>query len=156
MAGLFYNRGKTRWAEYFSERTTTSRDFKVGLVKDTYTPNADDNLWGDAGVSSNEIATGNGYSAGGAAVTSDSTGFPTNTEDDTNDRNDLVLKDVTWTPSGGPIPSSGAGARWIVLYEDGATKHLICVWDAEDVLGSGGRINSTVGITLSGFKMRLS
>ena len=156
MAGLVYNRGKQRIAEYFSERTATARDFKCALVIDNYTPSADDNLWGDAGVSSNEIAAGNGYTAGGAAVTSDSTGFPSNTEDDTNDRNDLTMKDVVWTPSGGPIPASGEGARWIVLYEDGATKHLICVWDAEDVLGVGGRINSTVGITLSGFKLRIS
>jgi hypothetical protein len=71
-----------------------------------------------------EISAGNGYTAGGntASVTSSA---------QTSGTYKLVLGDpATWTASGGPIPSTGAGFRYAVLYNDtAANKELIGWWD---------------------------
>jgi len=54
--------------------------FKMALLTNAYTFDADHNEWGDAGVSANE-ASGTGYTAGGKALTTLAV-----TQDDTNDR----------------------------------------------------------------------
>ncbi len=75
-----------------------------------------------------EIATGNGYSAGGEAVARDiTTGFDSLTEDDTNDQAYLQLQNVEWTASGGSIPASGDGIRYPVLVDDAG--NVVCFWD---------------------------
>lgn len=75
-----------------------------------------------------EIAAGNGYSAGGEAVARDATtGFDNLTEDDPNDQAYLQLQNVEWTASGGSIPASGDGIRYPVLVDDAA--NVICFWD---------------------------
>jgi hypothetical protein len=86
-----------------------------------------------------EIAAGNGYTAGGAAVARNTTtGFDSLTEDDTNDLGSIQLQDVTWTASGGSIPSSGNGARYVVLVDDSA--NVICFWDLDsDVTVTSGQ-----------------
>lgn len=84
-------------------------------------------VWQAPGVDSDtlselsEIAAGNGYTSGGIALTRDATGFPTLTEDDTNDRADVVAANGVYTASGGPIPASGAGIAYEVITDDNAT-----------------------------------
>lgn len=66
-----------------------------------------------------EISAGNGYSAGGAAVTITSSAQSSGTYK-------LVGNDVVFTASGGAI----ATLRYAVLYNDTATnKELIGFWD---------------------------
>lgn len=59
-------------------------------------------------VSASELATANGYTAGGQVLTT-----PLVTEDDTNDRADFTYDNVTWTASGGDIVASGA-----IIFDD--------------------------------------
>lgn len=102
-----------------NQTTTPAAAYYLALVKSTASLSFDTNTWSD--VSAHEIAAGNGYTANGQLYTSNSTDFPTLTEDDTNDLASLTLKDVTWNASGGPIPSSGDGARYLVLMDNNAT-----------------------------------
>jgi hypothetical protein len=75
-----------------------------------------------------EIAAGNGYSAGGKAVERNATvGFDTLTEDDTNNQAYIQLRNVEWTGSGGSIPASGGGIRYPVLVDDAA--NVLLWWD---------------------------
>ena len=71
-----------------------------------------------------EIASGNGYVSGGNTATVTSSAQTSGTYK-------LVLGDpATWTASGGPIPSTGDGFRYAVLFNDSATnKELIGWWD---------------------------
>lgn len=44
----------------------------------------------------------------------------------------VQIKDVSWTASGGSIPSSGSGARYAVLTDDNATvgnREVLAYWD---------------------------
>lgn len=72
-----------------------------------------------------EIAAGNGYTAGGYSLTRNSTDFDVCTEADSLDRAFVQIKDVVWTASGGPIPSSGDGAKWAVLTTDDSNPLII-------------------------------
>ena len=64
-------------------------------------------MWSD--VSGQKIAAGNGYTANGISVARNTTDWDVLTQDDTNDRALVQLKNIVWTASGGPIPSSGGG-----------------------------------------------
>lgn len=110
-------------------------------------------VWHAPGVDTNtlselsEIAAGNGYSAGGIALTRDATGWPTLTEDDTNDRADLVAANGVYTASGGPIPASGAGAAYEVITDDNATvgnREVLMVSDLNDITGHPAGTEHTV------------
>lgn len=88
---------------------------KLALVTSSYTPNVDEtsghNVW--ANVSANEIAAGNGYTAGGltlasVAKTAIANGFK------------LDSDDAVWTASGGNIPAH----RYAVLYLSGSVWSL--------------------------------
>lgn len=149
MASAVYNRGKMILLTNGVGRGSLPTKWKMALVTSSYTPNVDHDTWAD--VSANEIATGNGYSAGGVDVEASSTGFTAESADDTNDRGEITIKDVVYTASGGQIPSSGSGARYAILMEYNATQstgRLIAYFDlAADK-------SSDVSITLSGFKLR--
>lgn len=84
---------------------------KLGLVSSAYSPNVDEttghNVWGD--VSANEIAAGNGYTAGGATIANDVATAITNGFKYESD-------DPSWTASGGNIPAW----RYGVLYVSGS------------------------------------
>jgi hypothetical protein len=67
---------------------------------------ADDTVWADAGVSSNQIPAGNGYTqfdgaAAGKQLASVTSGQPSAGVWM------FDAADITWTASGGPIPGSG-------------------------------------------------
>lgn len=104
----------------FQNQTTTPPSaYFLALVTSSATPTFDTNTWSQ--LSANEIAAGNGYTANGQSFTSNTTNFPTLTENDTDDLASITLKDVTWTAGGGSIPSSGAGARYLILMDNNGT-----------------------------------
>jgi len=86
----------------------TTHTFKMILMqsgfafdKDTHAEYAD--------VSGNELGNGNGYTTGGAALAGVAV-----TEDDVDDRAEIVWSNRSWTATGGPIgPASGA-----IIYDD--------------------------------------
>lgn len=69
-----------------------------------------------------EIAALNGYTAGGQSTSNGVTRSGGVTS--------VTGVDVVWTASGGPIPSSGAGFRYVVLYDATASgSPVIGAWD---------------------------
>jgi predicted TIM-barrel enzyme len=149
MAG-FTNRGKYAIMEsYFRADTQyTPGGFKVALVTSATAPAADHNVLSDL----TQIATGNGYTDGGATIARNSTDVDTCTEDDGNDRSYIRLKDVVWTASGGPIPASGNGARYAVLLDDDTTPNLIGYWD----LSSDRQVSDGQSLTLQDCELRFN
>jgi hypothetical protein len=130
---------------------TEPTTFYVALVTSAAAPTADTNTLGDL----TQIAAGNGYTSGGIAVARNTTDFDTLTEDDTNDRGDLQIKDLTWTASGGSIPGSGNGARYAVLTDDNGTvnsREVYAYWD----LTSDRSVSTGQTLTLQNLEIRLS
>jgi len=129
MAG-WTNRGKFNDLNHVYRNTGAPTQFYIALVLATPTPTPDVNLFGDAEV--DEIVTGNGYVAGGIALARNSTDFDVLTEDDSNDRSFIQLRNISWTASGGPIPASGNGARYAILTDDNGTqtsRNVYHFWD---------------------------
>ncbi len=127
MAG-WSNKGKYKILGWALRAETPPTNFYVALVVVTVVPTADTNLLGDL----TQIAVGNGYATGGYQIARSAVGFDVWTEDDTNDRGLIQVKDVVWTASGGPIPASGLGARYAVLTDDNATvasREIYAYWD---------------------------
>ena len=117
MAGMT-NRGKKLMFDYFFRRQgTLPTNFYAALVTSAVAPNPDTNLLSDL----TQIAAGNGYTSGGYSLTPGTTDFDVMTEDDTNDKAVMQVKDIIWTATGGSIPASGNGARYVVLTDDNAT-----------------------------------
>lgn len=121
MSGQITNRGLVILlrSAFRNQTTTPASGYYLALVTSSASPTVDTKTWSQ--LSANEIAAGNGYTANGQLFTANSTDFVTLTEDDTNDLASITLKDVTWNASGGPIPSSGSGARYLVLMDNNAT-----------------------------------
>ena len=146
MAG-WTNRGKKNVLAFL--RGGTISGMFLALVKST--PTADTNIFSDL----TEIATGNGYTAGGMAVVLDATDFDTLTEDDGTDEAFVQLKDFTWTASGGTIPSDGNGATYAVLLGPHATPGSREVF-AFGSLG-GAKVSATNGtFTIQNFELKLT
>jgi hypothetical protein len=147
MAG-FTNRGKYRTLEATFRGDDT---FYVALVTSADAPGPDTNTLGDL----TQIATGNGYADGGYELTGNGTDFDTLTEDDSNDRGLIQIKDVAWTASGGAIPASGGGARYAVLTDDNATvasREVLAYWD----LSSDRSVSSGDTLTLQDLELRIN
>lgn len=115
MAG-FTNKGKYHLLEPF-RGVSRPTNYYLALVTSAVAPGPDTNVLSDL----TEIATGNGYSSGGYQLSLNSTDFDVFTEDDTGDQAFIQIKDVPFVASGGPIPSSGSGARYAVLTDDNVT-----------------------------------
>lgn len=82
--------------------------FKIILLQSGFTFNKDTHH-GYADVLASELATANGYTIGGNTLAGVAV-----TEDDGDDRAEIVWNNTTWTASGGPIgPTPGA-----VIYDD--------------------------------------
>lgn len=127
MAGMT-NRGKNTINDVFFTGATPPTNFYVAIVTSATAPTADTNTLGEL----TEIAAGNGYTTGGYQLDRNDTDFDSLVENDTNDRSELQILDVTWTASGGSIPNSGNGARYAVLTDDNATvgsRIVITYWD---------------------------
>jgi len=81
-------------------------NFKMALVTSAWTPNtATNEVWGD--ISANEIAAGNGYTAGGAALTGVALTQTSGTVKFTSNA-------ASWTASGGSIPAWRYGVVYYV------------------------------------------
>jgi len=113
----FTNRGKFRLAQMFFRNTGVPTNLYLALVTSAAAPSAATNTFSQL----TQIAAGNGYVDGGFQLSRNTTDFDVATEDDTNDRALVQVKDVVWTASGGPIPASGNGARYVVLLDDNVT-----------------------------------
>jgi len=85
-----------------------SDTFKVILMQSGFTFDKDSHEK-YADVSGSELATGNGYTAGGGTLAGVSV-----SEDDVNDRCEVTWNNYSWTAAGGPIgPACGA-----IIYDD--------------------------------------
>lgn len=149
MAG-FTNKGKAAIMDGYFRATGIPTSFYVALCTADSTPDADTNTMADL----TEIAAGNGYTSGGESVDRNTTDFDTLTENDTDDRGDLQIKDITWTASGGSIPASGGGARWAVLTDDDgvvANREVYAYWD----LSSARSVTDGQDLSLQDLELRL-
>lgn len=125
-------------------------NYYVALVTSATAPTADINTLSQL----TEIAAGNGYTTGGFQLTPGTTDFDSITENDTDDRGEVQIKDVTWTASGGAIPGSGSGARYAVLTDDNGTvgsREVYAYWD----LSSDRTVSSGQTLTLQNLELRL-
>ncbi len=128
MASGMTNRGKKLLFDYVFRATALPTNFYVALITSAVAPTADTNTFSEL----TEIAAGNGYTSGGIALTKNSTDFDVLTEDDTNDKAIIQIKDLVWTASGGAIPASGNGARYAILTDYNATmgsRQVLAWWD---------------------------
>lgn len=152
MASGVTNRGKFSILGWSFRGDTIPTNFYIRLHTDTTTPDVDDNTISDINT---EIASGNGYTAGGIQLSKNSTDWDVHTEDDTNDEAFIQLKDIVWTASGGPIPSSGSGARWALLTDDNVTdtsREVYTWWD----LVSNRTVSDTQTLTLQDCEMKIT
>ena len=126
MASGVTNRGKFAFLNAYFRATGIPTNLYVALCTSATTPTVDINTLSEL----TEIAAGNGYTAGGISLTKNSTDFDTLTEDDTDDKALVQIKDLIWTASGGSLPASGNGARWAILTDDNATQgsRLVLAW----------------------------
>ena len=127
MAG-WTNKGKFSALDAYMRNAGAPTNFNIALFTSATPPTADTNLVSNL----TQIATGNGYADGGLAVSRNATDFDVLTEDDTNDRGLVQIKDIVWTAAGGAIPASGNGARWAALCDDNATvasREVYFYWD---------------------------
>jgi hypothetical protein len=151
MASGMTNKGKFQLLSYGYRNGTRPTNYYVRLVTSATAPDADTNTASQL----TQIAAGNGYTAGGIALTPGATDFDVLTEDDANDRALVQVKDVVWTASGGPIPSSGSGASYAVLTDDNATdgsREIHTYWD----LTSARTVSDTQTLTLQDLEIRLT
>lgn len=150
MAG-WTNKGKFKALDVWLRGTAGETNVYVGLATSAVAPVADTNTFGQL----TEIAAGNGYTSGGISLTRNSTDFDVLTEDDTNDRGLIQIKDLVWTASGGPIPSSGDGARYAALTDDNVTvgsREVYAYWD----LVSDRSVSSGQTLTLQDCELRIN
>ncbi len=149
MAG-WTNRGKFNTLGWVYRGVAFPTNFYIALVTSAVAPVADT----DTKTTLTEIANGNGYTTGGISLTRNATDFDVLTEDDTNDRALVQLKDIVWTASGGPIPVSGSGARYAILTDDNATqgsREVYVYWD----LTSDRTVSSGQTLTLQNCEVRI-
>lgn len=123
MASGWTNRWKKTILDIVYRGATTPTHFYIALVTSDTVPGVDTNVLGDL----TEIPAGNGYTAGGYEVDRNATDFDFLEEDDANDLGRIQLKDIEWTASAGPIPSSGTAA-YAVMTDDNVTlaDRIVC------------------------------
>ncbi len=144
------NRGKLRIYQLaFQNYSPPGGGFAVALVTAAVAPTADIDLFSEL----TEITAGNGYSPGGLNVNRDAVDFDVAAEDDINDRALVQIKDLSWLANGGPIPASGAGARYAVLLDRNATvgsREVYAWWD----LGGDKSVASGQSLVLQNLELR--
>lgn len=151
MASIFTNKGLYKALGIWLRGETAPTTFYAALGTNDTPPTVDTNTMTDV----SEIATGNGYSSGGNAVARSSTGFDVWTEDDTNDRAFVQAADVTYTASGGSLPGSGNGARWMFITDDNGTVASREVYGAFDLV-SDRQVSDTQSLVIQDAEFRLA
>ncbi len=151
MASGWTNRGKYLTLGTRYRGLTVPTNFYMALCTSATTPDADINTLSQL----TQIASGNGYTTNGIQLTPNATDFDVFTEDDTNDRALIQIKDLVWTASGGNLPASGNGARWAVLTDDNATPGSRQVEDWFDLV-SDRTVSDTQTLTLQNCEKRLA
>lgn len=149
MAG-WTNRGKVRNLGMWLRGVTLPTNVYVILFTSATAPGADTNTVGDH----TQVSTGNGYTDGGYQLDLNSTDFDVLTEDDTNDRALIQIKDVVWTASTGTLPASDS-ARYAGLTDDNATvasREVYAYWD----LSSDRQVSDGQTLTLQDLELRLT
>lgn len=150
MAG-WTNKGKAQHLARLFRGVSLPTNYYVALFTSATAPTADINTKSEL----TEIANGNGYTTGGISLTKNTTDFDTLTEDDTNDRALVQIKDLVWTASGGSLPASGGGARYAGLTDDNGTqgsREVYHFWD----LSSDRSVSDTQALTLQNCEIRLT
>jgi hypothetical protein len=128
MANGQTNRFRYNLLDVYFRGASPPSGFYLALVTSGSPPTDDTNVFGDLV----EIAAGNGYTAGGYALTPGATDFDVLTEDDGSDEAFVQIKDVEWLASGGSIPDSGDAVRYVVLVDNNATpanREVVDWWD---------------------------
>lgn len=150
MAG-WTNKGKFQALGRLFRGVALPTNYYVALVTSAVAPGPDTNTLGDL----TEIAAGNGYTTGGIQLSKNSTDFDVITENDTDDRGEIQIKDLVWTASGGNLPSSGNGARYAALTDDNVTvgsREAYNYWD----LSSDRTVSSGQTLTLQNCEIRIT
>lgn len=145
MAG-FTNRGKFNILRAVFRGQALPTNYYVALMTSATPPTADINTKGEM----TEVTAANGYTQGGIQLTKNSTDFDVLTEDDTNDRALIQIKDLVWTASGGNL----GAARYAVLTDDNGTQGSREVWVYWD-LASDRTVSSGQALTLQDCEARL-
>lgn len=151
MASGVTNKGKFSMLGVFWRNATEVTNFYLALFTSATAPTADTNTKSEL----TEVASGNGYTTGGVSLNRDSTDFDVLTEDDTNDRALVQIKNIVWTASGGALPGSGSGARYACLTDDNATqgsREVLVYFD----LTSDRSVSDTQTLTLIDCEVRLT
>lgn len=128
MASGWTNKGKAHVLGIALRNVTPPTNYYIAMVTSASSPHVDVNTFSEF----TEIAAGNGYTAGGIQLTRNATDFDVLTEDDTNNKGLIQIKDITWNAAGGTIPASGGGARWALMTDDNGTlgsREVYYWWD---------------------------
>ena len=145
------NRGKRDVLGWIWNAETIPTNFFVALFTSAVAPGADTNTKSEL----TEIANGNGYTTGGIQLTKNTTDYDVITQDDTNDRGLIQIKDLVWTASSGPIPVSGGGARYAAHTDDNGTqgsREVYHYWD----LVSDRSVSDGQTLTLQNCEVRIN
>lgn len=151
MASGQTNKGKYRMLDGWWRGQNLPTNLYAALCTSATTPNADINTLSEL----TQIAAGNGYTTNGMSLSRNTTDFDVLTEDDANDRALVQLKDLVWTASGGSLPGSGNGARWLVITDDNATagsRHVLGWFD----LASDRTVSSGQTLTIQDAEFRVA
>ena len=150
MAGMT-NKGKYKLLGWAFRAQSIPSVFYMALFTSAAAPVADTNTKSEL----TEIASGNGYTTGGISLTPGATDFDVWTEDDTNDRGLVQIRDLVWTASGGNLPGSGSGARYAALTDNNGTQGSREVYAYFD-LSSDRVVSDSQTLTLADCEMRLN
>lgn len=151
MSSVVTNRGKKNLLNRSYRGITRPTNYYVGLFDSSIAADPDINVKSDLA----EVPAGNGYTSGGIQLTPNSTDFDVLTEDDTNDRSLIQIKNLVWTAAGGNLPGSGTGARYAALTDDNATpgnREVDAIWD----LAGNRVVSDTQQLTLVDCEIRLT
>ncbi len=151
MPSLMTNRGKYLILQGVFRNTGLPTNFYMALADQTTTPTVDHNIFSEH----TEIPAGNGYTSGGISLARNGTDFDVLTEDDTNDRALVQAKDLVWTASGGNLPASGTGARWMDCLDDNVTIGSRQIFGSFDLV-SNRTVSSGQTLTIQNAEFRLT
>lgn len=138
--GAIYNNFKELVMEGVYNLATGGHTLKMTLHTG-YTPDIDAHgVWADAGVSSTEYGTANGYTAGGVTLSGQDV-----TQDNTNNLGKFDATDVTWTSLGPLSPNTPSHT---ILWDDTPTSPadpLIAYWELGTTATNGGNYTLQFG-----------